>query len=157
MFTGLELILEGKYDEAVSCFSEAIIGCPDDAHFYYARAVAHLFLEYEINRKAQNIEDFGDADIHITQALADLTTATLLKPDFVDAFYLLGRTHRRARLPRCEMKAYESLRQAVKLDPNHAEAHFLLSLCCDDDKERNYHLNKALELRPNLEFVLPTL
>lgn len=141
---GLKRILMCDYGYAVMDFERASREWPDNPYFYYARAVAHS------KRKP-----IGDEDT-LAKALADLTTAIKIKPDFVEAFYLMGRIFF---IRKEYKKAKQAFRNVIKHKYQHTEAHFNLAQTCwklyISTTQADRHLRIAQTFKSDFGLVLP--
>ena len=176
---GSALLQQGKLDEAIGQYQEAIRLKPDYAN-------AHNNLGIAFARKGQTDEAIGQyreairlkpdhADAHnglgvalhkegqMDEAIRQLQEAIRLKPDHADAHYNLGVALYQ------QGRAAEAIRQfqgVIRLKPDHAEAHnnlgAALSLKGETD-EAIRQFQEALRLKPdyadarrNLDAVLAT-
>jgi tetratricopeptide (TPR) repeat protein len=176
---GSALLRQGKLDEAIGEYQEAIRLNPDYAN-------AHNNLGIALARKGQTDEAIGQyrealrlnpdhADAHnglgialdkrgqIDEAIRQLQQAIRLNPDHVDAHYNLGVAfYQQGRTA----EAIRQFQEVIRLKPNHAEAHNNLGTALGlgghtDEAIRQFQ--EALRLKPdyadarrNLDAVLAT-
>jgi tetratricopeptide (TPR) repeat protein len=104
---GHELLLNGKYTEAIALFTDALEIDPNHPDIYSDRGVAYLHLKNEQN------------------CMADLDTALTLQPEY--AFRFASRAYAKDFFGNTEA-AIEDYEKAVALDPEDAVAHNNLGL-----------------------------
>jgi hypothetical protein len=99
----LDFHTQGKYQDAIKAYSDAIRKAPKAPEAYNWRGMAY--------------DDLGDLD----KALQDLTEAIKLNGNYADAYNNRGEVYRKKKMYREAMADYS---QAVKLDPNFSEAYY---------------------------------
>jgi Tfp pilus assembly protein PilF len=104
---GHELLLNGKYTEAIALFTDALEIDPNHPDIYSDRGVAYLHLKNEQN------------------CMVDLDTALTLQPEY--AFRFASRAYAKDFFGNTEA-AIEDYEKAVALDPEDAVAHNNLGL-----------------------------
>jgi len=128
---GKDLFTEGKYDEAIREFTDAIRLDPNfsDAYSYRAR----LYTAKE----------------DIDRALADSNTAIKLYPNNAIAYYARGNAYIFKRKRDLAIADYN---QAIKLDPNYALAYINRSVMYSDDDDNDRAIadaTKAISIEPS--------
>lgn len=104
---GHELLLNGKYNEAIVLFSDALEADPNHPDIYSDRGVAYLHLKNE------------------QKCMEDLNTALTLQPEY--SFRFASRAYAKDFFGKTEA-AIEDYEKAVALDPEDAVAHNNLGL-----------------------------
>ena len=130
---GASLFGQGRYADAINCFTQAIEKNPRFAFAYHNRGSAY--------GKMQNY----------TQAIADFSQAVALDKSYATAYS--GRGFAYYGMGDYE-RAIADFSRAVSLNPNYAEAYYgrgnaYMTLGHYEEAMRNYE--KALSLNPNLE------
>lgn len=131
LYQGAMAAGHGRFDEAETCFRQAVKLKPD-----YAIAYGNLGLA---------LHDQGKLD----EAEANLHKALKLNPDFAEAHNNLGMTFHSSGRPD---EAEACFRQAIKLNPDYTKAFNNLGLALHDQgklDEAEANLNKALTLTPD--------
>lgn len=132
---GIELIHQGKFDEAIDSISKSIELKNDWEISYFYRAVA--------NQANQNFND----------AILDYTKALKIKPNMCDAYY--NRAKIMLEMKNCDVdlkKIIDDLNKALAIDENFIDA--LFAAAAAHKKIGDYHkaleyLNRLLQLQPD--------
>ena len=156
---------QGKLEEAIASYQQAIQLNPDSASAYYNLGVTlrrQGKLEEAIANYQQAIElDPNDADAYIglgnalkeqgklEEAIASYQQAIQLNPNDASAYYNLGNAL--SDQGKFE-EAIASYQQAIELNPNDADAYYNLGIALSDQgklEEAIASYEKAIELNPN--------
>ncbi|MFT3870824.1 MAG: tetratricopeptide repeat protein [Nibricoccus sp.] len=120
--------------EAMKCFQAAVVLRPDHAEAHFNLALA-----------------LGEISRDVGEIIAHLAAAIRAKPDYVDAYYLLGNTLAgNGRLP----EAVEAYRAALRFAPDFVEGHFNLGCVLTDlqhPAEALAEFETVLRLQPGFE------
>jgi len=164
---GVALARQGKIDEAVKYFSQAVRLDPSDvdAHYSlgqamarrqkYSEAIGHF--QAVLQLEPDHVQAHGymgsllfaggmldEAEVHLLEAVR-------LDPNYADAHYNLGQVMlRRAQLD----VAIGYLSRAVELKPSDAQAHYTLALALAQDKQSSQaatHYARAVSLEPEVD------
>lgn len=125
---GNEHLAQGRHDEAIACYQEAVAIAPD-----YAEAINNL------GHVCLRLDRDDDAEKYLNQAIS-------LNPDLANAYYNLGNLFRKRGRTDEALANYE---QARTLNPDNAEAHYSLGelfLALGRDPEALDSLRCAVEL-----------
>ena len=144
---GTRLAYEGKHDDAIKLYTEAIDLKPDNAAAYNWRgAIRHSKAIIKIYNDKNNSE----GEKLRVQALDDLNRAIQLKPDYSEAYSNRGFLNYMAKNYPASIKDFNS---AVEFNPNYAQNYIYRSLywrqIAKDNARGLADLNKAIELDPN--------
>lgn len=170
---GTVLAKEGKADEAITHFSEALRIKPNYAEAQYNIGLA-LAMQGKFEKAANHFSkavlirpEFANAHHDLGNALSALgnfekaiigfSKALLIQPNFAKAHHNLGLAL--VRLGKVE-KAAAHVSKALKINPNFAEAHYLMGLIRDQQNEIDeaiIHFNRALKIRPDFSEVYNNL
>ncbi len=128
---GNDLLKEGKSEEAINHYNEAIRLKPSYPYAYYGRGNVYS----KLGQYQQAIEDYNEA--------------IRLKPDFAYAYYNRGIVY--SELGQYQ-QAIEDYNEAIYLKPDYAKAYYARGLACG--KIGQYQLaienfNEAIRLKPN--------
>ncbi len=161
---GLDLMDQGRFGEAVACFEQALLGCPDDARTQLNLGVAHLQLgafapaALCFERALALRPDYAKAHLNLGTALLGLNrwpeAATAFEqalaraPDLAEAALNLGiALERQGRLD----DAAARWRQLLGHRPDCVEAHLNLGVALMEQgqiTQARTCLERALALRP---------
>ncbi|MBC8471413.1 MAG: tetratricopeptide repeat protein [Planctomycetes bacterium] len=164
---GVALARQGKVDEAIGYFSEAIKLEPGyiDAHYSLGQAMARKGKFNEAIRHFSAVLRFqpDHAEAHgylgslllaggmLKEATVHLSEAIRLDPNYADAHYNMGQVmYRQGQLD----AAIRHLSQAVQLKPDDAQAHYKLALALAQQKQTDQalrHYSKAVSLKPEVD------
>ena len=164
---GVALARQGKLDEAIRYFSEAIKLEPGyvDAHYSLGQAIARKGKFNEAIRHFSAVLRFqpDHAEAHgylgslllaggmLNEATAHLSEAIRIDPNYADAHYNMGQVmFRRGQLD----AAIRHLSLAVQLKPDDAQAHYKLALALAQQKQTGQALmyySKAVSLKPEVD------
>jgi len=128
---GMEHEQQGKLDEALPCYEEAIALMPQLARAHFNRANILL--------------DRGEAQM----ALDGYTKAIEYKPDSAAAHYNMGNAYAALERPERALAAYE---QAVQLKPEFTDAHVAIAAVYEDLGKHEASIasyQRALEIQPD--------
>ncbi len=133
---GTQHLEAASFDEAIDCFTVAILFKPDDARTYNSRGVARAGkgdpdgaiqdLNEAIRLKPDYADAFNNRGIvrskkgDLDEAIQDYTTAIRLKPDYAVAYFKRGNAHRE----KSDLdEAVQDYTAAIRLKPDYAEAY----------------------------------
>jgi tetratricopeptide (TPR) repeat protein len=164
---GVALARQGKVDEAIKFFSEAVRLDPTDvdAHYSlgqakarrekYREAIGHfqtvLRLKPDHTRAHGYMGSLLLAGGMFDEAAAHLYEAVRLDPNYADAYYNLGQVMLRSKQLDA---AIEHLLRAVELKPEDAQAHYTLALTLAQNEqtpEAVTHHARAVALEPEVD------
>ncbi|MCP4610006.1 MAG: tetratricopeptide repeat protein [Planctomycetes bacterium] len=164
---GVSLARQGKVDEAIGYFSEAIKLEPGyvDAHYSLGQAMARKGKVNEAIRHFSAVLRFqpDHAEAHgylgslllaggmLKEATVHLSEAVRLDPNYADAHYNIGQIMLRQKQ---NDAAVRHLSHTVRLKPDDAQAHYQLALALVQQKQAGQalmHYNKAVSLKPEVD------
>jgi tetratricopeptide (TPR) repeat protein len=162
---GTVFLQQGKWDEAMACFQEALEIQPDspNAHFNVAQlllhqgrldeAAAHLRRILEVQpRDAKTHSDLSQVLLRqgrVDEAVAHARQAVECEPDFAEGHNTFGWVLLQTGRPADAIIHYQN---ALKLQPDFADAHHNLGDCFIQTgraDEATKHYRKVLELQPD--------
>ncbi len=124
----------GKYDEAITDLTQAVVDDPNNAEVYYLRGSAYYGRyndAYTRNDPKADSDDFY-------RAATDFTKAIELNHNYAEAYDFRGLTFHGLHQPDHALADYN---EAIQLDPNLAQAYYGRGLVYEDQGEKQ----KAIE------------
>ena len=168
---GAELLKQGKWQDALDDFNEAIRLRPDIAVGYRFRAYAYVEggnipraiadFDEAIRLKPDDAQTYFDRAQNLfrqkmyEEALADCKRGLEIDPARADLIGLRGRIHSEAGY---SGRARNDFAQAITLDPQNAADYLVmradLNISLDEREEALEDFNRALELKPDNVYAL---
>ena len=121
---GMVYLKQGKFDDAIVCFEQAIELDPDQIRAYYSLGNAYI-RQGRVKKGAELIRKYQGLKPYMNLVL-QLEIALQQNPDNPEHWHQLGRIH--AQYDRFE-KAITPLQQSITLSPNNWEVYNILAVC----------------------------